>query len=138
MLTEKIEELGEELRTHFSIEEFSPASLPAQVCERVACPPLPLLARGLPWLLTVHLFLTPLNLSLCFSFSGCHPHAIHLSLPLQDKVTVLGQVCCDSNGKLNAHSVLLEAGPDQGGQQVPVDLSELREYSLFPGQVKYS
>ncbi|XP_046875577.1 DNA polymerase alpha subunit B [Hypomesus transpacificus] len=82
VLTEKIEELGEELRTHFSIEEFSPASLPAQ-----------------------------------------------------DKVTVLGQVCCDSNGKLNAHSVLLEAGPDQGGQQVPVDLSELREYSLFPGQV---
>ena len=49
---------------------------------------------------------------------------------------VLGQVCCDSNGKLNVHSVLLEAGPDQGGQQVPVDLSELREYSLFPGQVK--
>jgi len=56
-------------------------------------------------------------------------------LPLQDSITVLGQVCCDSNGKLNAHSVLLEAGPDQGGQLVPVDLSELKEYSLFPGQV---
>lgn len=82
VLTEKIEELGEELRTHFSIEEFSPVSLPAQ-----------------------------------------------------DVVKVLGQVCCDSNGKLNAQSVLLEAGPEQGGQQVPVDLSELREYSLFPGQV---
>lgn len=48
---------------------------------------------------------------------------------------MLGQVCCDSNGKLNAQSVLLEAGPEQGGQQVPVDLSELKEYSLFPGQV---
>lgn len=48
---------------------------------------------------------------------------------------MLGQICCDSNGKLNAQSVLLEAGPEQGGQQVPVDLSELREYSLFPGQV---
>uniref|UniRef100_A0A6Q2ZEJ0 DNA polymerase alpha subunit B n=1 Tax=Esox lucius TaxID=8010 RepID=A0A6Q2ZEJ0_ESOLU len=82
VLTEKIELLGEELRTHFSIEEFSPLSLPAQDC-----------------------------------------------------VTVLGQVCCDSNGKLNAQSVLLEAGPEQGGQQVPVDLTELREYSLFPGQV---
>ncbi|KAM4621221.1 DNA polymerase alpha subunit B [Polymixia lowei] len=82
VLTEKIEELGEGLRTHFSIEEFSPVSLPAQ-----------------------------------------------------DNVTVVGQVCCDSNGKLNAHSVVLEAGPEQGGQQVPVDLSELREYSLFPGQV---
>lgn len=47
----------------------------------------------------------------------------------------MGQICCDSNGKLNAHSVLLEAGSEQGGQQVPVDLSELKEYSLFPGQV---
>lgn len=82
VLSEKIEELGESLRSHFSIEEFSPVSLPAQ-----------------------------------------------------DAVTVLGQVCCDSNGKLNAQSVLLEAGPELGGQQVPVDLSELKEYSLFPGQV---
>ncbi|TMS17499.1 DNA polymerase alpha subunit B [Larimichthys crocea] len=82
VLTEKIEELGEGLKSHFNIEEFSPVSLPAQDC-----------------------------------------------------VTVLGQVCCDSNGKLNAQSVLLEAGPEQGGQQVPVDLSELKEYSLFPGQV---
>uniref|UniRef100_A0A3Q3GQS0 DNA polymerase alpha subunit B n=1 Tax=Labrus bergylta TaxID=56723 RepID=A0A3Q3GQS0_9LABR len=82
VLTEKIEELGEGLRSHFNIEEFSPVSLPAQ-----------------------------------------------------DSITVLGQVCCDSNGKLNAQSVLLEAGPEQGGQQVPVDLSELKEYSLFPGQV---
>lgn len=48
---------------------------------------------------------------------------------------MLGQICCDSNGKLNTQSVLLEAGPDQGGQQVPVNLSELKEYSLFPGQV---
>ncbi|XP_072251709.1 DNA polymerase alpha subunit B [Leuresthes tenuis] len=82
VLTEKIEELGESLSSHFTIEEFSPVSLPAQ-----------------------------------------------------DRITVLGQVCCDSNGKLNAQSVLLEAGPEQGGQQVPVDLSELKEYSLFPGQV---
>lgn len=49
---------------------------------------------------------------------------------------MLGQICCDSNGKLNAQSVLLEAGPEQGGQQVPVDLSELKDYSLFPGQVR--
>lgn len=48
---------------------------------------------------------------------------------------MLGQVCCDSNGKLNPQSVLLEAGVEHGGQQVPVDLSELKEYSLFPGQV---
>ncbi|KAI1898644.1 hypothetical protein AGOR_G00074500 [Albula goreensis] len=82
VLTEKIEQLGEELKSHFNIEEFSPVSLPAQDC-----------------------------------------------------VTVLGQICCDSNGKLNAQSVLLEAGQEQGGRQVPLDLSELKEFSLFPGQV---
>uniref|UniRef100_W5KVU8 DNA polymerase alpha subunit B n=1 Tax=Astyanax mexicanus TaxID=7994 RepID=W5KVU8_ASTMX len=82
VLTEKIEVLGEELRTHFNIEEFSPASLPAQ-----------------------------------------------------DTISVLGQVCCDSNGKLNAQSVLLEASQEHGARQVPVDLSELKDYSLFPGQV---
>ncbi|XP_057707050.1 DNA polymerase alpha subunit B isoform X2 [Corythoichthys intestinalis] len=82
VLTDKIEMLGEDLRSHYNIEEFSPASLPAQ-----------------------------------------------------DSVSVLGQVCCDSNGKLNAQSVLLEAGQEQGGQQVRVDLSELQQYSLFPGQV---
>lgn len=31
VLTGRIEELGEELRTHFNIEEFSPVSLPVQV-----------------------------------------------------------------------------------------------------------
>ncbi|KAL6117567.1 pola2 [Pungitius sinensis] len=82
VLTEKIEELGDGLRSHFNIEEFAPVSLPAQDC-----------------------------------------------------ITVVGQICCDSNGKLNAHSVLLEAGPEQGGQQIPVDLSELKAYSLFPGEV---
>uniref|UniRef100_A0A672KSU4 DNA polymerase alpha subunit B n=1 Tax=Sinocyclocheilus grahami TaxID=75366 RepID=A0A672KSU4_SINGR len=82
VLTETIEELGEELRSHFNIEEFSP-----------------------------------------------------VSLPVQDSITVLGQVCCDSNGKLNTQSVLLEARQEQGGRQVPVDLSELKEFSLFPGQV---
>uniref|UniRef100_A0A8B9L1B0 DNA polymerase alpha subunit B n=1 Tax=Astyanax mexicanus TaxID=7994 RepID=A0A8B9L1B0_ASTMX len=85
VLTEKIEVLGEELRTHFNIEEFSPASLPAQ-----------------------------------------------------DTISVLGQVCCDSNGKLNAQSVLLEASQEHGARQVPVDLSELKDYSLFPGQVQIS
>ena len=50
---------------------------------------------------------------------------------------MLGQVCCDSKGKLNAQSVVLEAGPEHGAQQVPVDLSELKEYSLFPGQVRH-
>jgi len=52
-------------------------------------------------------------------------------------VTVVGRVCCDSIGKLNAKSVLLEGSQESSaGRCIPVDLSELKEFSLFPGQVK--
>ncbi|XP_077185336.1 DNA polymerase alpha subunit B [Paroedura picta] len=79
----KIEELGEALKEHYRIEEFS-----------------------------------------------------SLIIPIQEPVTVLGQIGCDSNGKLNARSVILEGDQEHSsGGQVPVDVSELTEYSLFPGQV---
>ncbi|XP_063001682.1 DNA polymerase alpha subunit B [Elgaria multicarinata webbii] len=79
----KIEELGEALKEHYKIEEFS-----------------------------------------------------SLIIPVQESVTVLGQIGCDSNGKLNAKSVILEGDQEHSsGGQIPVDLSELPEYSLFPGQV---
>lgn len=50
---------------------------------------------------------------------------------------MLGQIGCDSNGKLNSKSVILEGDREHSsGTQIPVDLSELKEYSLFPGQVR--
>ncbi|XP_023420163.1 DNA polymerase alpha subunit B isoform X2 [Cavia porcellus] len=59
-----------------------------------------------------------------------------LLVPAQEPITVLGQIGCDSNGKLNSKSVILEGDREHSsGAQVPVDLSELKEYSLFPGQV---
>ncbi|KGL97230.1 DNA polymerase alpha subunit B, partial [Charadrius vociferus] len=57
-------------------------------------------------------------------------------LPAQEPVTVLGQIGCDSNGKLNAKSVVLDGDREHSsGGQIPLDLSELKEYSLFPGQI---
>ncbi|KAJ7307420.1 hypothetical protein JRQ81_009438 [Phrynocephalus forsythii] len=57
-------------------------------------------------------------------------------IPSQERVTVLGQIGCDSNGKLNAKSVVLEGDQEHSsGGLVPVDVSELPEYSLFPGQI---
>ncbi|KAM6995810.1 LOW QUALITY PROTEIN: DNA polymerase alpha subunit B [Passerculus sandwichensis] len=57
-------------------------------------------------------------------------------IPAQEPVTVLGTISCDGNGKLNPKSVLLVGDREHsGGAQVPLDLSELPEYSLFPGQV---
>uniref|UniRef100_A0A1D5QNG5 DNA polymerase alpha subunit B n=1 Tax=Macaca mulatta TaxID=9544 RepID=A0A1D5QNG5_MACMU len=59
-----------------------------------------------------------------------------LLAPAQEPVTLLGQIGCDSNGKLNNKSVILEGDREHSsGAQIPVDLSELKEYSLFPGQV---
>nr|XP_060614196.1 DNA polymerase alpha subunit B [Anolis sagrei ordinatus] len=83
VLSYKIEELGEALKEHYNIEEFS-----------------------------------------------------SLSIPVQDLVTVLGQIGCDANGKLNAKSIVLEGDQEHSsGGLIPVDVSELPEYSLFPGQV---
>ncbi|XP_060711697.1 DNA polymerase alpha subunit B isoform X2 [Hemiscyllium ocellatum] len=59
-----------------------------------------------------------------------------VAMPVQESVTFLGQIACDSNGKLNAKSVILQGDlKHSAGMQVPVDLSELKEFSLFPGQV---
>lgn len=56
--------------------------------------------------------------------------------PAQEPITLLGQIGCDTNGKLNSKSVILEGDREySSGAQIPVDLSELKEYSLFPGQV---
>jgi DNA polymerase alpha subunit B len=60
----------------------------------------------------------------------------HVALPSQEEVTVAGRVCCDSNGKLNAKSLVLEGSIDMSsGKTIPVDLSQLKEYALFPGQI---
>ncbi|XP_032089728.1 DNA polymerase alpha subunit B [Thamnophis elegans] len=83
VLSSKIEELGDALKAHYNIDEFSSVAVPAQ-----------------------------------------------------DTVTVLGQIGCDSNGKLNAQSVILEGDREHSsGGFIPVDISELTDYSLFPGQV---
>ena len=55
----------------------------------------------------------------------------------QEDAIFSGRVCCDSVGKLNAKSVVLEGSRESsGGQRIPLDLSEAKNYSLFPGQVK--
>ncbi|XP_074650812.1 DNA polymerase alpha subunit B-like [Tubulanus polymorphus] len=60
----------------------------------------------------------------------------HVGLPAQDEVTVCGRICCDSVGKLNSKSVVLQGSQEtSSGRTIPLDLTELQQYSLFPGQV---
>ncbi|XP_068731616.1 DNA polymerase alpha subunit B-like [Montipora capricornis] len=60
----------------------------------------------------------------------------NLSVQSQEEVPVIGRICCDSNGKLNVQSVLLEGSQElSGGTRVKLDLSEVRQFALFPGQI---
>ncbi|KAI8788317.1 DNA polymerase alpha subunit B [Biomphalaria glabrata] len=60
----------------------------------------------------------------------------HVALPSQESVTVAGRICCDSIGRLNNQSVLLEGSHEtSSGKCISLDLSEVTNYSLFPGQI---
>ena len=51
-------------------------------------------------------------------------------------MTVVGRILCDSNGKLNAKSLLIEGSRDtSAGRTILVDVGEVKQYSLFPGQI---
>ena len=48
----------------------------------------------------------------------------------------IGRVQCDSDGRLNSNSVILHGSLDSSsGVSIPVDLSQVANFSLFPGQV---
>jgi len=48
----------------------------------------------------------------------------------------LGRIQCDSEGRMNSNSVLLHGSLDiSSGSVIPLDLSQVSSYSLFPGQV---
>jgi len=54
----------------------------------------------------------------------------------EEEALFSGRVCCDSVGRLNAKSVVLEGSREtSAGQRIPLDLSEVKNYSLFPGQI---
>eukprot|EP01135_Chromosphaera_perkinsii_P002409 Nk52_evm15s223 gene=Nk52_evmTU15s223 len=62
--------------------------------------------------------------------------ASELAIPRQSKATYVGRICCDSEGKLNDRSVLLEGDLEtSNGARVILDLSEMAAFSLFPGQI---
>lgn len=55
-----------------------------------------------------------------------------MTVLLQSQFVGVGRVCCDSNGRLNAKSVIIESVT---GKTVPMDISQVENFSLFPGQV---
>lgn len=64
------------------------------------------------------------------------PEIAHVAHQCQEAVVTVGRICCDSEGKLNDQSVLLEGSlRTSGGQSVSLHLSEVEQYSVFTGQV---
>ncbi|KAG7298053.1 hypothetical protein JYU34_018823 [Plutella xylostella] len=54
----------------------------------------------------------------------------------QTEVTVAGRIECDADARLNPKSVVLQGTWDESlSQAVPVDLDNVQQYALFPGQV---
>ena len=52
-------------------------------------------------------------------------------------MTAVGRVVCDSEGKLNEQSILLETSRMLGnGMRVRLALQDVPSYSIFPGQVR--
>lgn len=50
---------------------------------------------------------------------------------------MVGRICCDSEGRLNEHSVMLEGSVElSNGMRTKLDLSKLDSFKLFPGQVR--
>jgi DNA polymerase alpha subunit B len=54
----------------------------------------------------------------------------------QDDVAVIGRIVCDSEGRLNEQSVQLEGSiATSNGARVRVELRDVPNFSLFPGQI---
>ena len=60
----------------------------------------------------------------------------HSNFSMQEEITCVGRICCDSMGKLNAKSMLIEGTKRiSNGERVNFDVSEVGSFSSFPGQV---
>jgi len=57
-------------------------------------------------------------------------------MPSPQTFDAVGRVCCDSDGRLNSKSIVLQGNQDVvRGRTLPLDPSQVPSYSLFPGQV---
>ena len=53
-----------------------------------------------------------------------------------EDITISGRICCDAVGRLNSKSILLEGSMEtSGGERIPLELNDVMNYSLFPGQI---
>ncbi|KAL1336467.1 hypothetical protein AAHE18_10G065200 [Arachis hypogaea] len=68
--------------------------------------------------------------------SGLYGEPTDPTIASQRSIFAVGMVCCDTEGRLNDKSVMLQGSVEHsGGECVRLDLQRLSHFSIFPGQV---
>ncbi|CAL4896390.1 unnamed protein product [Urochloa decumbens] len=71
-----------------------------------------------------------------FSASGFCGQPADATLASEEKMFAVGMVTCDGEGHLNEKSILLQGSVEHSrGERVRLDLKDLDQFSLFPGQI---
>ncbi|KAE8652527.1 hypothetical protein Csa_013070, partial [Cucumis sativus] len=68
--------------------------------------------------------------------SGLYEEAVDPTVASQKSIFAVGMIYCDGEGHLNDKSILLQSSiAHSGGQRVRLELQNLSQFSIFPGQV---
>ncbi|XP_028771323.1 DNA polymerase alpha subunit B isoform X2 [Neltuma alba] len=68
--------------------------------------------------------------------SGHYEEPMDPTLASQRSIFTVGMISCDGEGRLNEKSVMLQSSAENsGGQRVRLELQQLSQFSVFPGQV---
>lgn len=60
----------------------------------------------------------------------------HIQIPSVESIPVVGRICADGTGRLNSSTMFLEGSQEiSSGQTIPLDVSQLEQFSFFPGQI---
>lgn len=68
--------------------------------------------------------------------SGQYEEPVDPTVSSEKSIFTVGMICCDGEGHLNEKSTLLQSSAEHsGGQRVRIELQNVSQYSIFPGQV---
>ncbi|CAK7327411.1 unnamed protein product [Dovyalis caffra] len=68
--------------------------------------------------------------------SGLYEEPMDPTVASQRNILAVGMICCDGEGRLNENSIMLQSSVQHsGGRNVRLDLHNLNQFSIFPGQI---
>ncbi|KAL9353140.1 hypothetical protein Peur_055820 [Populus x canadensis] len=68
--------------------------------------------------------------------SGLYEEPMDPTVASQRNIFAVGMICCDGEGRLNEKSIMLQSSVEHsGGRNVRLELHNLSQFSVFPGQI---